>query len=224
MIEALILIPEITKGMKSVGSKALLEIKNKTSIIEYQIQYLQNIDKNIRISIATGFESDRIIDALSSYNNINFIYNPNYKNTNQAASIKLYLNSYPNVDNLLLISSGVLLRDKSIVKSMLSGSSKLFTISKEKENFELGCSDKTDLEYIFYDLPEPWSECVYLNKDAIGMVKYITDKLAVDQMYLFEILNEILNKNIVLTKQVIDKKNIMKIINQKDVMKAKLFL
>lgn len=224
MIEALILVPEITKGMKSVGSKALLEIKNKTSIIEYQIEYIKNIDKNIKISIATGFESDKIVSALSHHSNINFIFNPNFKNTNQAFSIKMYLNSYPDTTDLLLISSGVLLRDKSIVKSMLSGYSKLFTISKEKENFDLGCSEKPDLEYIFYDLPEPWSECVYLNTDAITTLKNIMDKLSVDQMYLFEILNEILYKNIILTKQVIDKKNIMKIVNQKDVAKAKLFI
>jgi hypothetical protein len=49
MIDALILVPEITKGMKSIGSKSLLEIKKKLSVLDYQIQSIRNIDKNIKI-------------------------------------------------------------------------------------------------------------------------------------------------------------------------------
>ena len=46
MIDAIINISEITKGMKSVGAKALLKINN-TSIIEHQINQLKSINRNI---------------------------------------------------------------------------------------------------------------------------------------------------------------------------------
>ena len=81
MINALILAPEITRGMKSLGSKALLEIKKKISVIEHQIHLLKNICRDIKITAITGFESEKIIPILEKHN-INYIYNPNYKNTN----------------------------------------------------------------------------------------------------------------------------------------------
>jgi choline kinase len=71
MISALILVPEITKGMKSIGSKSLLEIKKNLSVLDYQIQSIKNIDKNIKIIVCTGFESEKIISIITkNYNNI----------------------------------------------------------------------------------------------------------------------------------------------------------
>jgi hypothetical protein len=43
-------------------------------------------------------------------------------------------------------------------------------------------------------------------------------------MYLFELINEMINKNITFKKQYIDKKLIMKICNFKDMAKAKNFI
>jgi len=45
-----------------------------------------------------------------------------------------------------------------------------------------------------------------------------------NQMYLFELINEMINKNITFKKQYIDKKLIMKICNFKDMAKAKNFI
>jgi choline kinase len=120
MIDALILVPEITKGMKSIGSKSLLEIKKKLSVLDYQIQSIRNIDKNINISICTGFDSEKIINTISgNYGNINYIYNEQYKTTNQAHSIKIYLERYANCEQLLIISNGFCLFIRSF-KSMIS--------------------------------------------------------------------------------------------------------
>lgn len=223
-INALIIVPEITKGMKSIGSKALLEIKKAKCVLDYQIECIKNIDNSIKITVATGFESDKIVKILEQYDNIDYVYNPKYQLTNQAESLRLYLQHNPNTSNLFIMSSGVLFKSKSIVKSMLKGDSKIFVLNKQKENFTLGCADQTLLEYIFYDLPRPWSECFYLNKATLHWLKNFIMDNNVNQMYLFEIINEILNNNLQIIKQDIDKKFIMKIINQKDITKAKLFV
>jgi hypothetical protein len=225
MINALILVPEITKGMKSIGSKSLLEIKKKLSVLDYQIQSIRNIDKNIKISICTGFDSEKITNTISdNYENINYIYNEQYKTTNQAHSIKIYLEQYDNCEKLLIVSNGVLFKDKCITKNMLTNECKVFILNKTRENFNLGCSEQQHFEYLFYDLPELWSECIYLNKEALTVLRNLFTSNYTTQMYLFELINEMINNNIPFKKQYIDKKLIMKICNFKDMAKAKNFI
>lgn len=224
MINALIIIPEITKGMKSIGSKSLLTIKKNKCVLDYQIDAIKNIDKNIKITIATGFESDKIIELLKSYKDIDYIYDANYINTNQAQSLKMYLEQHKDIDNLLLVSSGVIFKPSCITKTMLKEYSKLFVLNKHKENFTLGCSTHSNIEYIFYDLPDLWSECVYLDNKALDYLKKFILPGNVQQMYIFELINELLNNKIIIHKQFINKKNIIKITNQKDLNKAKTFL
>lgn len=223
-LNALIICPEITKGMKSIGSKSLLPIKNNKCVLDYQITCLKNIDPNIRIAIATGFESDKIEFLSKQYKNIDCIYNIDYKTTNQASSLRKYLEKYQNINNLLILCSGVIFKNKCIKRSMLDMSSKIFLLNKQKENFTLGCSTNNTIEYLFYGLPETWSECVYLNEDSISWLNLFIKKNSIDQMYIFEILNEILNNKIYFSKQLIDKKDIIKITNQKDIKKAKVFI
>lgn len=224
MINALIIIPEITKGMKSVGSKALLPIKKEKCVLDYQIDAIKNIDKNIKITIATGFESEKIIELLKTHNNIDYIHDSNYKITNQAQSLKLYLQKYPDIKNLLLVSSGVIFKSCCITKSMLKEQSKAFILNKQKENFTLGCTKNIQLEYVFYDLPDPWSECLYLNKEALSWLQTFTTSRNVEQMYIFELINELLSNKILIHKQMINKKDIIKITNLKDISKAKIFI
>lgn len=223
MINALILAPEITKGMKSFGSKSLLEIKKKISIIEYQISTLKDIDKNISITTAIGFESEKILPVLDKHG-VKHTYNPEYKYTNQSYSLKIFLEDNPSIDNLLIINNGILFKKKTITKNMLTGVSKIFVLDKIKENFSLGCSQQEKIEYIFYDLPELWSECVYLNLEAINTIKYAILNNQVNQMYLFELINKVINLEQTFKKQHINKKNIMKINTYKDINKAKLFI
>ena len=54
-LNAIIIIPEITKGMKSIGSKSLLKIKN-VSVLEYQIKQIKAINRNIHIVINIRYE------------------------------------------------------------------------------------------------------------------------------------------------------------------------
>ena len=79
MIEAIILVPEITKGMKSIGSKSLLKIRKSKHIIDYQIEQISSISKKIKVNIATGFDNEKIKKILQDkYPNINVIYNDKY--------------------------------------------------------------------------------------------------------------------------------------------------
>ena len=95
MLDILLLVPEITKGMKSLGSKALLGIKNSTMVLDYQIQQLKKLDQNANIFIGTGFESDKIRKAVSKYNKVNVLHfnysSFNYFHHFQNAQLKVNL-------------------------------------------------------------------------------------------------------------------------------------
>lgn len=223
MLDTLIIVPEITKGMKSIGSKALLKIKDSLSILEYQIQQLKKTHKKNNIHIITGFESEKIKKTLIKYK-VNIIYNEEYLFTNQSKSLELFINNY-NSDNLLIISSGILFRNNPFDLTSLE-SSKIFLIDKPKNNFNIGCcnNESSSVNYLFYDLPVAWSECTLLNRDAIIAVKHLYQTQNISQMYLFEIINNLISNNIPFIKNYIPKKDIMKINTQKDLNKAKLFV
>ena len=74
-----LLMPEITKGMKSIGSKALLQINKSTTILDYQIQYIRKFYKNIPIFILTGFDNDKIEKKIKSYSGVSTSFNPKYE-------------------------------------------------------------------------------------------------------------------------------------------------
>lgn len=223
MIDVLIIVPEITKGMKSIGSKALLVIKDPITIIDYQINQIKKcLSSDANITIATGFEAEKIKRSISEKHNVKFIYNPKYKTTNQAECLSLYLkNNFS--ENLFVISNGIIFKNTKFDIGKQSGS-KIFVIDKPKYNFTIGCSDSENTEYLFYDLPVIWSECFFLDKIGIDMLKVISNKENIEQLYLFELINKLIDNQIIFKKEYVSKKNIMKIINNKDISKAKQFI
>ena len=226
MINALIITPEITKGMKSIGSKSLLLLKNTQLVIDYQIEQIYKICKNTDISIVIGFDSERIIDHIKSkHKNIRIIENKRYDKSNQSEDLFLYLSKMRNrrLKNLIIICSGILIREDTINLKNLSGKSKIFLLDKAKNNFNIGCADTEDTEYLFYDLSQPWSEILYFNEETIERAALILKENA-SHLFLFEIINKIIASGIIIKKHHISKNNVMKIMGTKDLTKAKIFI
>lgn len=224
MINAIILVPEITKGMKSVGSKSLLKIKHNKYIIQHQIEQLYNIARNIRITIATGFDHDKMVKATERYNNITVLHNPDYQTTNFGKCMELYLKQSPEINNLLIISSGILFKPHTLMLQHLKKTSKLFMLDKPKNNFDIGCNNSESVEYLFYDLPTRWSECVYLNGEAMKNLYQLLLNASINQLYVFEIINKLISRNITFEPCVVPKNNFLKISTIKDVNRARVFV
>jgi CTP:phosphocholine cytidylyltransferase-like protein len=218
-IHALIIASEVTKGMKSIGSKSLLRIKNSVLVIEHQIQELKKQHKNIDITVATGFESEKMLKILDEHN-VKFLHNPKYQTTNQTKSIIDYIGSHiPN--KLLIISSGILFKNRF---SMSGHDSCMFMLDKPKADFTIGCDMKDDSIYLFYDLPQKWSECSMLNSKDLNVLKKISKDKNLDQLYLFEVMNLLSDNGSKINKINISKQQIMKITNIKDLSKARSFV
>jgi hypothetical protein len=211
---------EITKGMKSVGSKSLLKLKNSTSLIEHQIISLQKFYPGSKIYISTGFESEKIHKIAQQYKNIEIMYNQDYKNSNQGKGIVQCIVS-GKLDNALILSSGIMFKH---VFTINKKHSRIYILSKPKNYFDVGCHDTTTVDYLFYDLPQKWSECVYLNSSAITRLKSLLDKHNMDQLYLFEIINLLIDSGHGFDSCIIPKQKIMKVTGLKDISKAKAFI
>jgi hypothetical protein len=199
-----------------------LVIKDPITIIDYQINQIKKALPDSRITIATGFEADKIVKIIGEKHNVKFIYNNRYKTTNQTECITLQLQENK-CKNLLIISNGIIFKeiDFGIHQEAMS---KIFVIDKPKYNFTIGCSNSQYAEYLFYDLPIVWSECFFLNEEALDMIKAILSKENIEQLYLFELVNKLIDNKIIFEKEYISKKNIMKILNNKDISKAKQFI
>lgn len=220
-IEALIIAAEVTKGMKSTGSKSLLKIKQSLVVIEYQINELRKLYKNIKITIATGFESEKMKKLLEK-NNVNFLYNSEYESTNQAKSILDFI-SIAIPERLFIINGGVLFKEIQNSKN-ITNKSQIFVLDKPKPDFTIGCQDETGLSYLFYDLPQKWCEFVILRYDDMLLLKKITENINTNQLYTFEILNILSDNGCKFEKTIVEKKSVMKILNIRDIQRARSFV
>ena len=221
-INAIILVSEITKGMKSIGSKALISIDHRKSIIEHQIEYLQKNYKNIDITVATGFDADKIQKKTKRYTNIATIYNDRYDDTNHGMSLFMYLQRMKTIKNLLIISNGILLKEKlptSIDESII------YALTKKNNDYTIGLNitEKNKPTYLFYDFPISWSECVFLDTSSIDKLREISVKDNMRQMFLFEIINYLLDSDCRFKTEKIANKNICKVTTIKNTKKAKTF-
>ena len=187
-MDVLIIAPEITKGMKSIGSKALLKIKQSISVIEYQINEIKKYNSHNKITIVSGFEHDKISKLYSNTRNINIVYNPEYTNTNHGESLSVFLDQMNPGKNLLVITNGVLFKNNPFKSKINNNLSQIYCINKPKTNFDIGYIGDTSIEYLFFDLPNKWTECVMFNQEALSLIRNI-DKQKISQMYLFEIIN-----------------------------------
>lgn len=215
-----LLLPEITKGMKSVGSKALLNINKSLTIIDYQILYIKKYYKNIPIKIITGFDHEKINKQIQKYSNTETYYNPYYDDYNQTQSIINYIKKY-SPKNFLLINNGVLLKEKLLIDITKSS---IFILPKKREGFTIGSHTKQNIKYLFYDLEYQWSECVFFDELAIETINRLSNTKKLDNLFLFELINILLENNTSLeTIPLTNPKNIFKVNVIEDAKKAKGF-
>lgn len=220
IINILILASEITKGMKSIGPKCLLKLSPDISILDYQILQAKQYYKHANISVLTGFESDRVKKHIeTNHKNVNVIYDKSYASSNQTNAVLTAVENLKNIDNLLIISSGILLRQCPKLKA--NNASTIFYLDQPKDNFNIG-SLKVDDHYLFYGLPNTWSECVFLNSLAIDTLSSFS-KMVFSQLYLFETINKLMENHVAFENKTISKKEIFKLVSHKDIAKAKRF-
>jgi hypothetical protein len=227
MIDIVFVIPEITKGMKSFGPKSLIHIKN-ISVIEHQLMQIRSHFRNNHIYLLTGFESDKIKKVVSSSRyvtkkkHIHILENKSYESHNQTSSIHQYAQQYQSNHGAMFINNGILTK-YNFSKIINKNKNHLFFVGGQKANFNIGSSQLDSIEYLFYDLPNLWSECVYLTNQSIHYIKELNID-NIKSIFFFELINQLIDKQFEFDSATIPKTQILKIINIKDTSKVKNFI
>lgn len=221
MIDNVILLcSEITKGMKSYGPKAFIPIgsknRNKPLIVKQIETVFDRYGEDTKIYVIIGFEYEKFVKILDTFypnkSNIIQIYNKNYENTNSAYGMSLAINLIES-GNTLVLQNGILtdyepkVKTKSILPIIKNNTDDSFNIG-------LTINDKK-VEYIFYDLPNKWSEILYINSSDINKTKQILSNNNIKEKFLFEIINILIENNIIFETEFISPKKIFKINNHK---------
>lgn len=219
----LIIIPEITKGMKSIGSKALLPLNTKNTILDYQIKSIKLMNRQSKIYLSTGFQNNKVKKVSDKYKNINSIYEANYENCNESKHIINYIKkNIDNLNNLFIIKNGVLFKNRCFGSNRKKNKSKIFFLDKDKDNFNIGCHDENS-KYLFYELQHKWCECVFLVKSDLQKIFEMNQQKPINNYFLFEIIN-FLQETSEMEHHTVSYRNIMKVNSANDLKKAKRFV
>lgn len=126
--------------------KAMVKLNENISILDLQIKNLETIVNSENITIVVGFKKELIMD---KHNNLDFVHNSNYKNTNTAKSLLMALKSIQDDD--IMWMNGDVVFEADILSLIL-----------KYKNYNLICVDEKKLgdEEVKYTLNEKG----YINK------------------------------------------------------------
>ena len=146
----LIIIPEITKGMKSIGSKALLKLNNKYTILEHQILSIKKLNSKNKIFLATGFQHNKIQKIVQKYKNVFTIFEKNYTEYSETKHILNFIKYVGSYEDVFVLNNGILFKNECF-KNIKKNHSKIFLLDKHKDHFDIGCNSTSDSTFLFYD-------------------------------------------------------------------------
>jgi hypothetical protein len=183
----------IDKGMKSKGSKSLIEF-NKKKLLDYQIDQINLVHKNINIDyeiiIITNFEHSKIKKIYS--NKLSIYKLETDKNiVIKACEIAKY-------KNIFFIDCGCVFESESIIKVIKGSKSSVIGSKSSNDNLDIGIStDKSDIIHsLFFKLSEnKFSNMFFLCEDHI---KYLlgNKKLHQNNLMYFEIINSVIDSQV----------------------------
>lgn len=215
MTDVILLCSGITKGMKSYGPKATIPIgKKKTPLIVDQISKIKQNKHRFNIHVIIGFEHKKIISIIEDYKikNINLVYDEQYESHNSSGALLSVIESIQN--KFIVFEDGVISSEIPNINS-----SYLPLLDKHNEQFNIGTTiSDTKIEYLFYDLPNLWAEFFSVSSEDSKQIKelLISNRTKIKKMFLFEMINFLIDNGIDFGNYKIKSKNVQKIINHKN--------
>jgi hypothetical protein len=200
-------IPE--KKMRSVGSGLIQKIgndKNSKTIIEHQTQLFKKFLPMAKICIATAFDSKKVIKAIPR--GVKYIEHEFNNSVNQGYSLCRVLESF-DCQNLLIINGNHIF-DKQTIASLTYKNSFILANKNQKEH-DLGCVLNTNgiIQHVFFDLENKLYEFIFLSKQDTIKLKNIITTINYKNMFLFEIINELINNECHIEYKILLKDNIV---------------
>tara|TARA_R100000005_G_C4996897_1_gene203680 strand:+ start:1748 stop:2449 length:702 start_codon:yes stop_codon:yes gene_type:complete len=215
-----VIIPAAGTGrrMKTYGPKPMINIGKKT-ILQRQIDIIKQYFKSVRFIIVTGFESDKLIQ--NSPKDFIKLENELYKETNVARSVSIALNAVES-DRVLVLMGDLVFSKEAIGMLDYNSSCTSASIDSHREA-EVGCiiSKNGVLLNMMYDLELKWNQIVYLQGKELKLFKEACTKRRNRKLFLFEIMNKVIDKGGKIKCIINDKIKVIDVDNSKDLLKIK---
>jgi bifunctional N-acetylglucosamine-1-phosphate-uridyltransferase/glucosamine-1-phosphate-acetyltransferase GlmU-like protein len=206
------------KKIKSLGNKALIQL-NGCNLLDYQIGFIKKLFSNSEIIVVGGFDSKKLGKYIhKKYTNIKYVSHEITDNTNIGFSVQKAIMQITG-DNILIIN-GNLFIDKISINDIKKHKKYNFILSSKQSKSNIGLIVNTKLvEHCFFDLPKPFYDFVYIHNSYMDTFCDIIKNNDFEKYYLFEIINECINKDIYFYAADIDSRNINIIDNNETINK-----
>jgi NDP-sugar pyrophosphorylase family protein len=176
--------------MSSFGAKPLLAINNMC-LIDHVLPVITSTFPNSEIILTIGYEADKLIKKMST--KIKLVENQLFETTNIVEEIRLGLNAVTN--KRVLIVDGDILFDKAIFNKLKFDHS-FILLDDQLSDDEVGVIVSEGLvENFSFGLPTKWANIAYLVDTELELLRSISADRNNSNLYLFEALNMIINRN-----------------------------
>jgi len=185
--------------MKSYGPISLIKIGNKT-LIEKQIDAINNVFSNFEIILCSGFETSKIVTFIKSklsHINIRIVENQIHYNSNCCESARLCINNTTN-NKVLFCNGGILINSQSLNAVDLNTNCVLMQDHSYDPNFEIGIIQNNNrLENFSLGVKNKyWSEIFFINGEKdIANFSSILYNPDFKNKFMFEAINEFNKKS-----------------------------
>lgn len=187
----------------------------KQKYLDFQIKNILNSYKRSKIIVVGSWEYlDNIVSSRVKYLN----YNTN-EISNTGTAIKKAI-------QMVTPSSLAIMNVEMFFDTEILGTTKIKNnsiIINNNSNFKskIGCTiDNDKVSFVFYDLDNKACEFIYINKKSFQQCKDIVQKYVSNGMYLFEIINTLIEHNVEIQPYNINK-NIYHLYDIKDLNKIR---
>jgi len=176
--------------MKSYGPKALLAFSDGSLLIDRLLENVSVCFPQGEIIVGVGFEADKVMARLPQ--GVHVVENQLYEDTNDLEEVRLCLNAATK-DNVLIINGDLTFNNIALDKIAKHGSS--IVVNENMGENEIGVTTVDELATIFaYDLPLKWCNIVHLTGKELVAFKKICKDRERGRWYIFEALNQIIQK------------------------------
>lgn len=191
-ITVIILAANISYGMKSYGPRSLLHVNERETFLDYQINLIKTVYPTSDIMLVVGFLADRIIRKRPE--GIRIIENQIFEDTNEAAQLRLAFNATL-THNVLILKDNVIFNMETLRAISQNESCVIVDTKNQIDEEDIGVNMRDQyVTHFTYNMPQRWCHIAYLTDKDLKIVRTICQNRDHSRLYLFEILNMLLEK------------------------------
>lgn len=191
-LDVVILAGYMGHRMKSYGPKCLLRLDENNTILSNQLSCIFRHYPDARITIVTGFESQKVITRMD--NSICMVENVDYENTNTFEELRLGLNA--STRSRVILIHGDLIFNSQTLKNIDKNGSCLVVDSKDQiEKTEIGVTEvEGHITIMSYGLTPKWSYIAFLDEREKKIVQRVCKDREKKKLFAFEAINQAIEK------------------------------